>query len=93
MQTLPVSTVKARLNELARTVATEHERIALTRNGTADTVLISTADLDALEATIELLSNPSVIADLAQAKTEREAGSFTSSEDMAHLLRERGIDV
>ncbi len=27
----------------------EHERIALTRNGTADTVLIATADLESLE--------------------------------------------
>ena len=93
MQTLPVSTVKARLNELARTVATEHERISLTRNGVADTILISAADLDALEATIELLSDPSVMADLAEAKAERERGLSTSSEEMARLLRERGIDV
>jgi len=93
MRTLPVSTVKARLNELARTVAAEHERIALTRNGVADTLLISAADLDALEETIELLSDPAVMADLAEARAERERGSSTSSEEMARLLRERGIDV
>jgi PHD/YefM family antitoxin component YafN of YafNO toxin-antitoxin module len=43
-------------------VANEHVRIALTRNGTADTVLISTADLESLEETIAVLSNTEAVA-------------------------------
>ena len=62
IQIIPVSTVKATLNEYARTVANEHVRIALTRNGTADTVLISTADLESLEETIAVLSNTEAVA-------------------------------
>ena len=72
MQTLPVSAVKAKLNEYARQVAREHDRIALTRNGVADTVLISAADLDALEETIAVLSDSVAMAALAEARVERE---------------------
>ena len=74
MQTLPVSTVKAKLNEYARKVAAEHDRIALTRNGTADTVLISTEDLEELEETIAVLSDSAAIAALAESDAERRAG-------------------
>ncbi len=93
MQTLPVSTVKAKLNEYARTVANEHERIALTRNGIADTVLISTADLESLEETIAVLASAEAVAALTEARVERESGEYTSSDEMAALMRARGIDV
>ena len=89
VQTIPVSTVKAKLNEYARTVANEHVRIALTRNGTADTVLISTADLESLEETIAVLSNTEAVAALAESGKERAQGDYTSSEQMVELMRAR----
>jgi antitoxin YefM len=93
MQTLPVSTVKAKLNEYARTVAEQHDRIVMTRNGTADTMLISTADVESLEETIAVLSDSEAIAALVEARADRTAGEYTSSDEMAALLRARGIDV
>ncbi len=93
MQTLPVSTVKAKLNEYARTVANEHERIALTRNGIADTVLISIADLESLEETIAVLSSAEAIAALVEAGEGRDAGADTSDDEMAALMRARGTAV
>jgi len=93
MQTLPVSTVKAKLNEYARTVAEQHDRIIMTRNGTADTMLISTADVESLEETIAVLSNNDAVAALAEAQESRAAEESTSGDEMAALLRVRGIDV
>jgi prevent-host-death family protein len=90
MQTLPVSAVKAKLNEYARQVAREHDRIALTRNGVADTVLISTADLEALEETIAVLSDPVAMAALVEAGDERAKGvQATSAHQMAELMKLR----
>jgi len=89
MQTLPVSTVKVKLNEYARTVAHGHLRIALMRNGTADTALISTVDLESLEETIAVLSSAEAVAALAEFDTERAQGDYTSGEKMVALMRAR----
>lgn len=90
MQTLPVSSVKARLNEYARRVASEHDRIALTRNGVADTVLIAAADLEALEETIAALSDPAAMAALAEARTEPGAEiEATTAREMSELIKRR----
>ncbi|MEI6621426.1 MAG: type II toxin-antitoxin system Phd/YefM family antitoxin [Actinomycetes bacterium] len=90
MLTLPVSTVKAKLNEYARTVSAEHERIFLTRNGVADTVLIAAADLEALEETIAVLSDPVAMAALAEARAEQDGGvEATTALEMAELMKRR----
>lgn len=93
MKTIPVSTAKAKLNEYAREVAQHHERIAFTRNGVADSVLIAMADLESLEETIAVLSDPEAVAALVEARAEREAGEYTTSDEMAELMRARGIDA
>jgi len=90
MQTLPVSTVKAKLNEYAREVATHHERIALTRNGVADAVLMSLSDLETLEETIAVLSDPTAMAALAEAHQEHRDGvEPTPAQAMGELIRRR----
>jgi len=54
---IPLSEAKARLSELARRVRQQHERIALTRNGEAEVVLLSVDDLEGLEMTLEILGD------------------------------------
>lgn len=54
---IPLSEAKARLSELARRVRQQHERIALTRNGEAEVVLLSIDDLEGLEMTLEILGD------------------------------------
>lgn len=90
MQTLPVSAVKAKLNEYARRVAREHDRIALTRNGVADTVLVAAADLEALEETIAVLADPAAMAALVEARTERDGEiEATTAAEMHELIKLR----
>src|SRR3712207_7265494 len=58
MTTLPLSDVKARLSEIADEVDRTHERVHITKNGRDYVVLVSAEDLESIEATIELLSDP-----------------------------------
>jgi antitoxin YefM len=89
VQTLPLSEVKARLSEIADEVDRTHERVYVTRSGRDFVVLISKEDLDSLEATLELLSDPTALARLAQAERDVVAGKVTSGEEMGELMRQR----
>ena len=74
MTTLSLSEIKARLSELVDLVEREHERIVLTRNGVPAAVLMSPADLQALEDTLELRSDPAARAEIEGARREIQAG-------------------
>ena len=56
-ETLPLASVKARLSELIQRVATQHDRVVVTRNGRPVAVLLSPDDLESLEETLEILSD------------------------------------
>lgn len=87
MTTLPLSTVKARLSELVDRVAREHDRIVLTRNGVPAAVLISTDDLEAIEDTLELLSEPGAREEIERARRGVRSGdSFTADDLRARYL-------
>lgn len=89
METLPLSEVKARLSEIADEVERTHQRVNVTRNGRSYVVLISADDLESLEATLELLSDPDALARVAQARTDLAAGQQTTQEQMAALMEQR----
>ncbi len=72
MATLPLSEVKARLSEIAEEVARTHERVQVTRNGRDYVVLLAAEDLESLEATLELLSDPAAQSRIRNA--ERDIG-------------------
>ena len=91
MVTLPLSEVKARLSEIADEVATTHERIRVTKNGREYVVLLAAADLEAIEATFELLSDPDAQARLRKAEAEVAAGDVLDRSSVRDLLRERRL--
>ena len=57
-ETLPLAHVKAKFSEMVDRVEHTHDRIVVTRNGRPAAVMISPADLAALEDTLELFSDP-----------------------------------
>ena len=59
-RTLPLAQVKAHLSEVIDGVESEHDRVIITRNGRATAVILSPADLEAIEETLDLLSRPGV---------------------------------
>jgi prevent-host-death family protein len=74
-ETLPLSEIKARLSEIVDKVEGQHERVTLTRNGRPAAVLISPEDLEALEDTLDLLSDPSALAEIRRAREDIRAGN------------------
>lgn len=90
MDTLPLSTAKARLSEIADEVDRTHQRVQITKNGRSYVVLISAEDLASLEATLELLSDPAAMGRVRQGQSDIEHGDFTTGEEMEEIMRNRG---
>jgi len=89
MRTLPLSEVKAHLSEIADEVDRTHERVQVTRNGRDYVVLMAREDLESLEATLELLSDPDAAARIREAEGNIAAGRGTSAAEMTELMAER----
>ena len=67
-ETLPLSSVKAHLSELVDRVENQHDRVVLTRNGRPAAVLISHDDLESLEETLSILSDPALLAQVRESE-------------------------
>lgn len=89
MTTVPLSEAKARLSEIADEVDRTHDRVQITRNGRDYVVLISAEDLESMEATIELLSDPAAVARVREADAALARGETTSADEMSSLMADR----
>ncbi len=89
MTALPLSEVKARLSEIADEVNRTHERVRVTRNGRDYVVLLAAEDLDSLEATLELLSDPAAQERLNEAEADVTAGRVVTADTMEQAMRRR----
>jgi len=89
MTVIPLSEAKARLSEVADEVDRTHDRVHITRNGREYVVLISAEDLESLEATIELLSDPAAMERIREAEAALARGEGTNEEDMTLLMAQR----
>jgi antitoxin YefM len=67
-ETLPLSSVKAHLSELVDRVEQQHERVVITRNGKLAAVLVSQDDLDSLEETLAIMSDPALMAQIHESQ-------------------------
>ena len=74
METLPLSHVKAHLSEIADRVEGEHDRVVVTRKGRPAAVIVSPDDLESLEETLAVLSDPELMRQIREAKAEAERG-------------------
>lgn len=89
-ETLPLAEIKARLSEIVDLIEDQHERITLTRNGRPAAVLISPDDLEALEDTIDLLSDPKAVREIAGARTDIARGKGVGADELrARYLTKR----
>ena len=81
--------VKAHLSELVALVGAQHERITVTVHGRPAAVLLAVDDLEALEETIEVLSDAAVMQALAQANAELARDEGEGEESLAAAMRKR----
>ncbi|MCL4446630.1 MAG: type II toxin-antitoxin system prevent-host-death family antitoxin [Actinobacteria bacterium] len=54
---------KARLSEVVEGIETEHRRVVITKHGRPTVVVLAVEDLEALEDTLDMLSDPDAMAD------------------------------
>ncbi|MBN2113404.1 MAG: type II toxin-antitoxin system Phd/YefM family antitoxin [Acidimicrobiia bacterium] len=80
--TLPLAEIKKRLSEIVDRVEEHHERVVLTRNGRPAAVIMSPDDLESLEETLDILSEPGALAAIRAAEDEIAAGHFVTGEDL-----------
>ena len=80
--TLPLAEVKAKFSEMIDRVEQQHDRITVTRNGRPAAVLVSPEDLAALEDTLDLLSDPAALAEIAEARREAKSGTTVSADQL-----------
>ena len=87
---LSLADAKAHLSEVVEGVETEHRRVVITKHGRPSVVVLAVADLEALEETLDILSDPGTMADLREAEEARRSGNsieLTKDEALARWSR------
>ena len=83
--TLPLAEIKKRLSEIIDGVEQRHDRVVLTRNGRAAAVIVSPQELEALEESLEILSNPKAVREIRKADAEIDRGRFLTAEELREV--------
>ena len=83
---LSLADVKNRLSEVIDRLEREHGRVVVTKHGRPAAVLLSVEDLESLEETLEVLSDPKLLDDIRKGDQDVKAGRierFTREELLA----------
>ncbi len=89
MTTTSLADAKNRLSEIIASAEKTHERITVTKNGRPVAAIIAIEDLESLEETLELLSDPDALAAVRAAKAELDADVYVTAEEMHQLMAQR----
>jgi antitoxin YefM len=79
---LPLAEIKKRLSEIVDRVEDHHERVVLTRNGRPAAVIMSPDDLESLEETLDILSDPAALEGIRRAEEDLAADRFATGEEL-----------
>lgn len=85
-ETRSLAYVKAHFSEIANFVETEQERVVVTRNGKPSVVILSPDDLDGLEETLEIMSDPEMVEGIREGEAAIEAGDVYSLDEVKAKL-------
>jgi prevent-host-death family protein len=80
--TLPLAEIKKRLSEVVDGVEDRHDRVVLTRNGRPAAVILSPDDLESLEESLEILSNPKAMREIRTAEGEIDRGKALTADEL-----------
>ncbi|MFN3218554.1 MAG: type II toxin-antitoxin system Phd/YefM family antitoxin [Acidimicrobiales bacterium] len=84
-RTLPLSEAKAKFSEVVDEVDRTHERVTVTRNGRPIAVVVSTDDLEAMEETLAILSDGSLMRSIADGRDAVARGDTSTAADLDAL--------
>lgn len=79
---LPLAEIKKRLSEIVDGVEDRHDRVVLTRRGRPAAVIISPDELESLEETLELLSDPKAMLEIRKAEAAVESGKVVTADEL-----------
>jgi prevent-host-death family protein len=89
---MPLADVKNRLSEVVERLEREHGRVIITKHGRPAAVVLSLEDLEGLEETLDLLSDPKALERVRRAQREIDSGKaqeLTKDEALALVKRQR----
>lgn len=66
---------KARLSEAIEGIETEHRRVVITKHGRPSLIVLAVEGVEAIEDTLDVLSDSDVLADLREAAAARRTGT------------------
>lgn len=83
--------VKNRLSEIVERVERVHGRVVITKHGQPSAVILSIEDLESLEDTLDILSDPKAMADIRKARKEIESGKVVrlTKDEALGLIRRK----
>lgn len=83
--------VKNHLSEVVERIEREHGRVVITKHGRPSVVLLSLEDLESLEETLEILSDPRLMAALREAEADVASGRATrmTKDEALALIRKQ----
>ena len=92
MTAVSLTEAQARLSEMAEEVLLTHDRVRVTRGGQEIVVVIAAEELESLEATLDLLSDPATMAAVAEAERRIAGGEHTRLDDLRVVMEQRRRD-
>ena len=81
-ETFSLAHIKAHLSEVVDRVEHQHDRVVLTRNGRPAAISVSPDDLEAIEDTLDVLSDPQALKEINQAREEIAEGRVLDAETL-----------
>jgi len=87
MSTQSLRDVRDHLSEVIDRVEHQHERVVVTRNGRSAAVILSPDDLEQMEETINVLSDPQALADIREADAAYARGDVVRGAEDVRRLR------
>lgn len=79
--------VRDHFSDVVDRVQREHDRVTVTRNGKAAAVILSPDDLEQLEETLAVLSDPEALADIREADAAYRLGDVVRGVEAVRALR------
>lgn len=76
MKTFPLSEAKNKFSRIVDAVADRDERVMITRNGRPAAIMVNPDKFDSLLATLDILSDPNMMAQIARSERQLAAGRY-----------------
>lgn len=89
MDHVPLAQVKNQLSQVVERVEREHGRVVITKHGRPAAVLISIEDLESLEETLAVMSDPQLMASIREADADPDGGEVLTKEEALARFTER----